>query len=655
MADFPKYKVFIEGIKVPVQTIIRVQTEGESSEVILYLWPTNKGTQIARGSFVVIFREEKRNSITEKTYGESLKGLDSKVTSIWELFWDGYIDRKPSISRKESRSLVLYCQQWSYRLNSMYMRAYNLSMLDLSYNQDRAFMGINLEPNGFFDSTGLNIQSNISAIEQKIISSSGGIGAGLLSMIKEAVNWDELYARVEAVANIYRRFTYSENPTINLILQRENLAHVIAGQVGRMSASTTLMKIINQIMYQTLYTFISVPSPTLSQVTESRSNQSSTPSLSSVYKLNQFIYKPQLFFAVPILSNLIFPGPIDSMEPINTRVDQPTRVMIESNTRILGVNTSQIITNKEFFPEKVAKRCANYKTEKEGNFLDKFTDEEFYEERLVPGRINMPFPDGLMHLVESQPEDSIAKVYGRYMYEIERNVSEPIRIQMNFDPYLICGLSAAVFDDQFGYIMGRIRTIQDTIDILNQTSKTQIEFVNVRILPGVENGVGKDVPEEDFQIENYDDLFGSSGNYAIFDDRFNNDNIGDKFYKVVFGINAVNNTVADKSISDSMKNIYNGYASIGESSEEYIMSIKHRPVVTEAEYMKFINAKPSDGGTLNKFDEHNRYKWQYNKRSRGRTGSGDSGIVAKPFMKERQEVIIQYIEDIENAHLAKIA
>lgn len=641
MADIPKYKVLIEGIKIPVQTIIRTQIEGEASDVILYLWPTNQGTQILRGSFITIFRWEERSETLEKTYGQPLK--DSDVTGVWELFWDGYLDRKPSISRKESRSLVLYCKQWSFRMNSMYMRAFNLSMFDFSYNQDRAFMGINLVPNKFFDITGADVQSNIAAIEQKLISTTGGIGAGLISMIQEASNWDELYARVEAVANIYNRFNYAENATINEILKRENIANIISGQVLRMSPSTTLMSLVNQIMYQTLYTFMSVPSPYI---------------IADKTKINQFIYKPQLFFAVPIISNVIFPSAVDQMEPIGTRVDQPTRVVVESKTNIVGKFTSQILNRKEYFPQKISSMCENYKADSEVDYYDKFTDEEFLEERLVPGQINMPFPDGLMHLVENDPEETIARIYGRYMYAIERNVSEPIRVQMKFDPYLICGLSAVIFDDQFGYILGRLRTIQDTIDLVNQTSKTQIEFVNVRIVPGIENGEAKDVEEEDFQIEDYADLFDGNNDYAMFDNKFNNANIGEEFYEVLFGVKAVNNhnsSESNKSISDAMKTLYENYSAAGESLEEFMVSIKYRPVVTEGQYMSFIEATPTGNGSLGIFDENDGYEALYDVRTKGRTGTAPDTTKARPFMKERQDIIIQYIKDIEDAHFAKIA
>ncbi len=649
MADFPKYKVLIEGIQVDVQSIIRTQIEGESSQVVLYLWPTNKGTQIKRGSFVVIFRYEERNKTLEKTYKDLTKDENATVEGVWVLFWDGYVERNPSISRKESRSLILHCQQWSFRMNSMYMRAFNMGYLDLDYNKDRAFMGINLVANNFFDVTGMEeIYDNIMAIERKILKKGGGIGGGLVELVKEASNWDDLYARVEAVANIVDRFTFSENPGIKQILQRENLARIISRQVVRMSSSTTLMKIVNQIMYQTLYTFIALPSPMRAVVGEET-------------KLYQFIYKPQLFFAVPIVSNAIFPSSIDSMEPINTRVNQPTRVMVESKTRIGGKDLGDLYTKREYFPEVVAERVANYKSSENIDFSKKFTDEEFLEERLVPGRMNMPFPDGLMHEAKTESEETIAKVYGRYMYEIERNISEPIRVQMKFDPYLICGLSSVIFDDQFGYILGRLRSIQDTIDLVNQTSKTQIEMANVRVVAGIENGVAVEVEEEEFQIENYESLFGSDDNkYAIFDDKFKNESVGEEFYKVLFGVGAINNkkqtdstTTITVTTSAALMDLYTKYSESGESLEEFILSVKHRPIITEGEYMSFIDASPEGIGGVDQFDSNARYKGLYSSADKGYTGSAPNPSRAKPFMKERQDIILQYIEDIDNAHFAK--
>lgn len=647
MADQPKYKIFIEGIEVPVQKIMRIQAEGEAAQVILYLWPTNKGTQIKRGSFVTIFRWEEASKTVIEHYPVLKK---SGRNGLWELFWDGYLDRKPSVSRRESRSLILYCQQWSFRLNSMYMRAFNLTQLDLKYNEDRAFMGLNLIANEYFDFIMGDIESNIDHIQNKLLAD-GGIGEGLINMIKEAVNWDDLYARIESVANISNRFVKIENKSIDNILRQENIATIMAGQIRRMPSSTTLMSIINQIMYQALYTFVAIPSARMVYYTDDKGKKQK--------RLNQFLYKPQLFFATPIMSNLIFPSSIDSMEPIDTRIDQPTRVMIQRTRRIYGkYEQLDMSVKKEFFPEHVATRIATYQKNDDPKleFRAKFTDEEILEERLVPGRIEMPFPDGLLHAADQGSDETIAQVYGRYMYEIERNISEPIRMQMKFDPYLVCGLSAAVFDEHFGYIMGRLRSIQDDIDLVNQTSKTMIELVNVRIVPGIENGSAIVMNDDDFQIDNYEGLFGGNAPFALFDDKFKNDRIGKNFYQNIFGVGAVNDVKgANGSIASGMKIVFDQYSRIGESLETFIQNMKHRPVVTEGQFMGFINATPDGTGGTGMLDSNSKYKARYSLIDVGLSGSKSDPTKAKPFMTERQEIITQYIKDIENAHYAKVA
>lgn len=631
MAEYPKFKVMIEGIQINVQKIVRVQTEGESSRLILYLWPTNQGTQIKRGSFITIFRFEYRSKEIDSHYS----GLEaSGKEGVWELFWDGYISRKPSISRRENRSLIIYGEQWANRLKSMYMRAHSMSTMDSAYEQDKAFMGINLKATGYFDYVGKEIESSITVIQNKIIKASGDIGQGMIDMIKAAVDWDDLYARIDSVANISNRFVSATNPTINKVLAMEGVAELLAGQIARMASSTTLGRIINDIMYQTLYTYISIPSPMLSY---------------DEAKLNQFLYKPQLFFAAPIVSNLIFPGPIDSMEPVETSVNQPTRVMIELNSRIIGKDIGILQKGKQYFPQEISNMVLRSidRDSPSLEFKDKFTDEELREDRIVPGRVQMPFADGLMHATIGESDITIAKIYGRYMYEIERNISEPIRVQMNFDPYLICGLSGAIFDEQFGYILGRIRSIQDNIDLVNRISKTSIEMANVRIVPGIKNGIVMNVADSEFQIENYDSLFGKIEDYGLFDQKYNNDRIGREFYEVYFGVGSVKDRAS--SFAAAMGSLFTNYKTVGENLPDFLQKIKHRPVVTEGEYMKFINASPADNGELLKLDSHNKYNGLY-----GFTEPGINGSV-RPFMHERQNIIIQYVKDIEDAHKAKIA
>jgi hypothetical protein len=278
------------------------------------------------------------------------------------------------------------------------------------------------------------------------------------------------------------------------------------------------------------------------------------------------------------------------------------------------------------------------------------------EERLVPGKIEMPFPDGLLHESKKESEETIAQVYGRYMYEIERNISEPVRLQMKFDPYLVCGLSAAVFDEHFGYIMGRLRSIHDDIDVVNQTSKTIVELANVRIVPGIENGVALEMNDDDFQIDNYEGLFGGDAPFALFDEKFKNDKIGQNFYQDIFGVGSVSDVKkAGGSVAEGMRIMFNRYSASGESLETFIQDTKHRPVATEGQFMDFINADPEGKGDMGILNSNSRYKALYSSTEVGLSGSNSDPTKARPFMKERQKIINDYVRDIENAHFAKRA
>lgn len=142
MSQTPRFKVLIEGVQVPVSQIQRVQREGEPARAVISLWATAYGCRIKRGSYVVIFRWEDDRGILQREDPEFKKAT---VDGVWELFFDGYVERKPSVAKHESKSVILYCVSWVHRMSSVYIRSTSLSMEDLGSLRDKAFMGINLK------------------------------------------------------------------------------------------------------------------------------------------------------------------------------------------------------------------------------------------------------------------------------------------------------------------------------------------------------------------------------------------------------------------------------------------------------------------------------------------------------------------------------
>jgi len=352
----PRFKIFIEGVQVPVSVINRSQVEGEPTRLTLNLWATNLGAKIRRGSYVVVFRWEDDGAVLQR---EDPKFKDFNVDGIWELFFDGYVEQPPSVSRRESRSLVLFCVQWLSKMNNVYIRATSLSIEIIGSLRDKAFMGIGLDPNSYFDFGGGTdpVTNALTRIKTRIASDeTGGIAQGLIDLIKEAANYDDIYARVCGVTRLHDRFWYAENKRMTEFIKEQNLIDVITGQVDRMPSRTTLMQIINQLMYQSLYTMIVCPSSKYEDD-----------------KLYQVIYKPQVFFAVPIRAG----------------VNAPARLAVIGYNRLLGEKYTGLYATKVYYPSSIGSNltvditASKYRAI---NFKDRYMDEELIEERIVPMR-----------------------------------------------------------------------------------------------------------------------------------------------------------------------------------------------------------------------------------------------------------------------------
>lgn len=332
----PRFKIFIEGVQVPVSLINRLQVEGEPTRLTLNLWATNLGSKIRRGSYVVVFRWEDDGAVLQRA---DSKFKDFNVDGVWELFFDGYVEQPPSVSRRETRSLVLFCVQWLSKMNNVYIRATSLSTEDIGSLRDKVFMGIGLEPNSYFDLGGGSdpVTSALTRIKTRIASSeTGGVAQGLIDLVKEAANYDDIYARICGVTRFYDRFWYAENKRMTEFIKNQNLVDVISGQVDRMPSKTTLMQIINQLMYQSLYTMLVCPSPKYVE-----------------NELYQVIYKPQVFFAVPIRCNVIFPHSVTLIDPIKAGTNTPTRLAVIGYNRLLGTEYVKLYATKTYYPSPI--------------------------------------------------------------------------------------------------------------------------------------------------------------------------------------------------------------------------------------------------------------------------------------------------------------
>lgn len=657
-----RLKVVVEGVSVPANHATRTQQEGSPTSCVVSLWPTHLGSQIRRGSQVQVFYWEEDDVVLAREDPEHFVEHQALgVTGVWKLFFDGYLTKKPTISRRGQSGLILYCAGWTRRLNQVHVRSAGLGAQDVKVDQDRAFLGINPEADTIFtdlDITGEGMGGLNGEIEQLI--SNKGVGASILDFFRSAARYDPLFARIHEVTNLSKRMAYLDNPIVQEFLQQQRILDIVTNSVKRLPKETSLAKVLGLALQYSLATNINLGSPYFADGT-----------------LYQQIYKPQLFFSVPPKSNIIFPATIDHMEPVQEQMAQPTRYALVGHNRIFGSQLANSYAGRLFYPEAIRDALQDFSSAEYTAlaFEEKYTEEELIEDTITPQVSGMPFPDSLMQYGENDSGQGLADFYGRYAYHLARNNSDPIQIQTDFDPYLLCGLSAAILDNKFGFILGRVRSITDTIDVQNETMKTSFQLLNLRMPGGVDPNSGEMqiLPDSELQIDGYDQLFGSSyESGAFFPTDLNNENISENFYEEFFGVPSIINTtdqyyniivgdLENQRIGKSLAGIYQLYREVtGETLADFVRHFKHRPIVNEGQYMAFIGAVPEKplfkkikaDTPGERYQSSQHYKAQYTATDYLSTEAGEG---VQPFMVDRQDPVLDYIEDIREWNLAKLA
>ena len=589
MREKVKFKVLIEGVSVPVSAIARQQHEGMPARCIISLFPTRVGLKIYRGTSVIIFRWESEREI--------LKAQDPKlpesVDGAWLLFFDGYVTQSPQVSKRESRAVILQCVQWIERLNSVYIRTLSIKNPDFSAMRDRVFMGTSPYGIGRYGVADPEVGA-VQAVQQIIAAK--GVGGAMRALVGASAKFDRLFSRIMVLNNLENRFVNAENTIMAKFMERNNLLNVITGQVPTMPAHTTVAQMMNTFMLQALYTSIMLPSP-MYEPQSGRATSEFIGPLDVKGRLNQYIYKPQLFFAAPPKSNVVFPTHIMRMEALESGLRRPTRMAVVSENRLLGEELARTFSISLFYPEGLQQKIGagvdlDRKAYEKLSFADLYTGDELLEDRLQPEVVRIPFAESmLVHGgLSSENSDTLARLYGRYMFHTARYASDPLSVSTKFDPYLICGLPCVILDDEFGYILGRARTVSDTINVVAGTMSTVIELANVRMVDDQQ----ADLADDDLSMEGYNQLFGDEiADRVFFDQKFSNEQISQSFYEPFFGVRAVHNDQdgyqdaypekkAVAPLVAALAGLFRRYQSVRSSpeAEKWIAKIKQRPIVT---------------------------------------------------------------------------
>lgn len=652
----PKFKVLIEGVEVQASSIIRQQREGSPATCDITIWPSADAFEINRGSHVTVFWKEQNQDLLRRQYPDIARTVPRD--GVWKLFFDGYVVHKPKIVKQRNSEVRLQCASFILRLDDVRLIASSLTAASNVQYRDRAFYGTNPRSRSVFNQVQIDGAGNaISQIQEQM--GSNGVAQTLVNLVHQAADYDEMFARVHAASRMRDRVNFLDNEATRVLVEQNNLISVLTNSIGSLPAATSLWQIINNILHATMYMVTSQSSPALIDGS-----------------LRQILYRPQLFFSVPPKCNIIFPANMISIQSEEPYGNRPTRMVMTSYMRMYGENhAGSPFANRLYYPAEIGAglSLSEFSLDTYGSLplTDRFTEEELLQDRVTPTRQEMPFNEALF--LQEGSEENLARSYGGYYYHMARNTTDNVRASTSFDPYLLHGFPGVIFDDHLGMVMGRIQYVMDSIDLRNSRYETTLEMTNVRIAGGIRNGRAVLLDNDDaLTIEGYDNIFGVPPD-GFFDDTYRDESIGESLYLPEFGVDSVVNTndafyrafyksgVPEANLrAASLAGIYRTYRETADTDQhKFVEEVKFRPIVSEGEYMDFLGAvpeqNPSAGDTTPQaFRTSDRYAAQYELESEGYP-AGDEDSRIKPFMKERQEKVKTYVNNLRAAFFTDIA
>jgi len=580
-------KLILEGVPVPITGIVRSQTENNQAVADISIYPGEYVTGIYLGTNVIVFFR---------------MGEDEE----WRLFFDGRVVAKPKYVRTlKGESVTLSCIQ-----HIDVLRYAKVSPISFASAQANEISGIsqseaaeaNYADNDYMEKFKISsmILSNLTGNLSETFFGENGI-------IKKITKIQPLNKRYIDSINLYGRLDCIDNPPMHNLYNKDLSLQMLVSGVDSIGQSAGLSGVMSYIASNMLYKLCAIGSPYYDGADN---------------RLYQFIYVPELPYSAPIKSNVIF-------DPVSIVSEQesaykPTRLCILSMPRMVtGSDAIAPVLNANYYlypPELNAKllQCKNDKL-----ISKTCTDEEMIEERLVLDKIDPPFVD-LFYGLEKVDRARLAKAFGAAAYYIKSNINDSTTVSIEFDPYLINGLSALVIVPNCTYICGKLISIVDEIDINKNTATTQATLINTVSAGRARELV--DICRQRFPAA----LF---SNPCIYHNRFMDGNITSVYSKFFGSGSVVDNTFENgiSKLSAEYKKISDPYA-----RASFVRKTKYRKIVNDDNYMKFIKA------TMRSDKDY--YNTSYNKNSDSTSG---------PFMEDRQNTVLTYVNKMINDKYVK--
>jgi muramidase (phage lysozyme) len=244
-------------------------------------------------------------------------------------------------------------------------------------------------------------------------------------------------------------------------------------------------------------------------------------------------------------------------------------------------------------------------------------------------------------MASAKKDLSIINLYASFQLALARRSVRRGSVTTTLNTNLVCGFPAAIYDRSLGWTTGEVVAVNDVVDVQGRSAMTTIELSGCVFYDDYDDPVWNRMNREMDAEACGLDLTGLPENPILFDDGFSAENIGASVYKPILGMGSVIDfakLIGSKAtnVRDSLEAIRELYQK-QESPSEWVRQITRRSVANEDQVMRLLlHAEAAASG----------------ERYTGTFVADEIAVRGQPFMKERQDWAIRYVQEIESGAFA---
>jgi hypothetical protein len=684
------FKVYLEGIQVPVNQIVVTSTMGSPASAVLTVLATNKALDIQPRTSVHIFYLDPHENYT------SDYGADFADRPVYRMLFEGEIVAIGFEKTTQSRQMILQCLDISNNFD--YAHKFIIEGIDPLINSQFYSVAAGSDPVSDFDGDGSPITLTIA----KFVTGQSTLAEGIRELVKATFSGTSKEIKSNAfLRNVQSRFKISnkvfalpDSDVVKLVAVKR-LEDVMARSLQKHSPVYTLTELINDFLTYIQYQKSSVLAPAYKNNT-----------------FNSIVFTPKTWFTAPPKCNVLFPDMIRNIGYQDNFLQMPTRMLMQAGPFSFNKNEAQnkiLAATTYLAPSELAGLLptgSRGSSKPNLDYASKLTGEERIK-GIVPVFRVLTQPEFIAQLSSKQdgPETAPGKEsnssrnyllnLAEYEYETRRAMTRQVSSMSGpFNPEVVIGAPALVMDSIF-FIFGMLQTVTHSIssdpmvgssttyqlsmarrlpvksfpvDVSNQEIKSVIQSVGSKLKKIKESedpidltsdieklsdldadlrvieilsGISKSAKDErSGLISSYFELI-NNGRYEQlpklprwFNSKFYPENVGSA-YQELYGIDSImeppkqiEGVTKYKNMSQAAKDLYFLHRN---TEDPFVFSksyTKRRGIVTEADFVRHYSLTPLKNDEIN-------YP------ARG------------PFTKSRQVKIIAYVNELilDRAHL----